>query len=182
MAIASTLAAVALALAAGGHAAPATAGPPPGWGPAPACAAPDLYTFALAPTAHANGASATARLRFAASPFGVAVTRDGRHTYALTLETRGLRNPAGTVAVVWAATPELDRVERLGTLDASGALRGRVAMNKFLLFVTAEASADVERWSGPILLRGIAPSGRMHSMAGHGPFEGEPCGALPGFR
>ncbi|HUH12322.1 MAG TPA: hypothetical protein VMK65_04400, partial [Longimicrobiales bacterium] len=103
----------------------------------------------------------------------------GRHAYTLELESTGLRRPAGSVAVVWAATPELDRVEKLGTLDAAGALRAGVAMNKFLVFVTEEASAGVERWSGPILLRGIAPSGRMHSMAGHGPFEGEPCGVLP---
>lgn len=176
MRITPILAAGALAFVAGGARLPAAAGSPA------ACGAPELFTFALAPTAHANGARATARLRFAPSPFGVAVTRDGRHAYALELETRGLRQGAGTVAVVWAATPELDRVEKLGTLDGSGALGARVAMNKFLLFVTAEASADVERWSGPILLRGIAPSGRMHSMAGHGPFEGEPCGALPGFR
>jgi hypothetical protein len=71
-------------------------------------------------------------------------------------------------------------VIKLGTLAEDGTLEGSISLNKFLVFLTAESAADVERWSGPVLLRGSSPSGRMHSMAGHGPFEGEPC-AVVGF-
>jgi hypothetical protein len=141
---------------------------------APGLAGPDPYLVQLVPTAHANGARGQVELRFAPSPFGVTVTPQGHHLYDARLSTSGLR-PDGSTLVVWAATPSLDQVQKLGALDASGALSGRIAFNKFLVFVTAEASADVERWSGPILLRGISPSGRMHTMAGHGPFQGEPC-------
>ena len=137
-------------------------------------AGPDPYLVQLVPTAHANGARGRVELRFAPSPFGVTVTARGHHLYDALLTTSGLR-PDGSSLVVWAATPELDQVQKLGVLDANGALHGRIAFNKFLVFVTAEASAAVERWSGPILLRGISPSGRMHTMAGHGPFQGEPC-------
>jgi hypothetical protein len=140
----------------------------------PVCRGPDPYEIVLVPTAHANGATGRAALRFAPSPFGVTVSPDGHHLYEMRLETAGLRAD-GRALVVWAATPELDRVSRLGTLDANGTLDGTLAFNKFLVFVTAEESPDVERWAGPILLRGISPSGRMHTMAGHGPFQGEPC-------
>ena len=60
-------------------------------------------------------------------------------------------------------------------LDAEGRLTATITYNKFLVFVTAEASADVERWAGPILLRGASASARMHTMAGHGPFMTESC-------
>ncbi len=142
---------------------------------------PDPYTIRLVPTANANGASGAVRLRFGGSPFGVSVSRDGRHVYEAALSATGLPPVGGAVPVAWAATPELDRVRRLGVLDGEGRLAARIDFNKFLVFITAEPSGDVERWTGPILLRGISPSGRMHTMAGHGPFAGEPCGSWSPF-
>jgi hypothetical protein len=147
----------------------------------PACAAPpDPMLIRLVPTANANGASGEVRLHFAASPFGVSATRDGRHDFSLALVVEGLSPPPGTTVVVWAATPDLGQVRRLGVLGADGTLEARIALNKFLVFLTAEDDPEVQRWTGPVLLRGSSPSGRMHSMAGHGPFEGEPC-AVIGF-
>jgi hypothetical protein len=137
-------------------------------------AGPDPFLVDLVPTAHANGARGEVALRFAPSPFGVTVTEDGNHLYHAQVRTSGLERD-GRALVVWAATPPLDQVKKLGTLDYAGELDGSIAFNKFLVFVTAEASSDVERWAGPILLRGISPSGRMHTMAGHGPFQGESC-------
>ena len=49
--------------------------------------------------------------------------------------------------------------------------------NKFLVFVTlepAEATGEA-RWQGPVVMRGLSRSGLMHTMAGHGPYEQEPC-------
>lgn len=150
--------------------------------PGAACPAspPDPLFIRLVPTAHANGASGEVDLRFAQSPFGVTLTRDGKHDFALEMRVEGLDPPSGTVPVAWAASPDLGTVVRLGALAEDGTLNGRVALNKFLVFVTAETDPSVERWTGPVLLRGSSPSGRMHSMAGHGPFEGEPC-AVIGF-
>jgi hypothetical protein len=149
--------------------------------PIPSCPLPsaDPFTFDLVPTAAANGARGTVALRFGASPFGVTVTGNGNHSYNAVIETSGL--PTGRPLIVWATTPALDEVVRLGPLGEDGAIRSPIALNKFLVFVTAEESATVERWAGPILLRGISPSGRMHTMAGHGPFQGEACGNF-GFR
>jgi hypothetical protein len=143
---------------------------------------PDPFLVDLVPTAHANGARGAVTMRFAESPFGVSVTDDGHHVYHAEISTSGLA-AAGDALIVWAATPSLDEVKKLGTLSADGTLAGTIAFNKFLVFVTAEASPDVSRWAGPILLRGISPSGRMHTMAGHGPFQGESCakwGFAPG--
>jgi len=166
----------------GGAAILALAGAALGAGVARECIAPlhgpDPYGIDLVPTAHANGARGTVALRFAEeSPFGVAVTPAGHHLYDAVIETVGLR-AGGRALVVWAATPELDQVQKLGTLDVAGALGARIGFNKFLVFVTSEASPDVERWAGPILLRGISPSGRMHTMAGHGPFQNESCASV----
>ena len=70
-------------------------------------------------------------------------------------------------------------MQKLGTLTADGDLPpAEITFNKFLVFVTQEDDAAVERWQGRILLRGISPSGRMHSMAGHGPFATEACGGV----
>jgi hypothetical protein len=146
-------------------------------GAVPCPAGPDPFEVRLVPTAHANGAVGVVRLRFADSPFGVTVTPDGSHLYDADLSTSGLDATDGAL-VVWAATPELDRVQKLGTLDERGMLSGRIAFNKFLVFVTAEPHADVARWTGRILLRGISPSGRLHTMAGHGPFQAESCGGV----
>jgi hypothetical protein len=153
--------------------------PLPGTFPAACVVRADPFAFDLVPTAAANGARGTVALRFDTSPFGVTVTGDGNHSYHAVIETTGLA--AGRTLIVWAATPALDQVVKLGRLADDGSLSAPISLNKFLVFVTAEPSADSPRWSGPILLRGISPSGRMHTMAGHGPFQGEACGNF-GFR
>lgn len=136
----------------------------------------DPIRVALAPTAAAPGALAYMELTMAAAPFGVAVSPDGRYVYDVTVGVERLRRRAGETYVVWAATPELDRVRKLGILEESGAVQGRVEYNKFLVFVTAEASADLDRWEGRILLTGLSPSGLMHTMRGHGIFEAHGVG------
>ena len=126
-------------------------------------------------TARAPGARGTMVLRMGASPYGVAVEPDGSYRLRVEVAVEGLRSRDGVHHVVWAATPELDRHVRLGTLGSDGRVAGVLAWNKFLVFVTAEASAEPESWSPEILLSALSPSGRMHTMAGHGPFSGEPC-------
>lgn len=135
----------------------------------------DPFAISLLPTPAANGAAGAATLTFAQSPFGLTVTEQGNHLYDVRVQTQGLPPLAGQHYVAWAVTPSLDRTERLGSLGDDGAVAGRVEFNKFLLFVTAEADPLAERWSGPVVLRGISRSGRMHTMAGHGPFETEAC-------
>jgi hypothetical protein len=109
------------------------------------------------------------------SPYGVTVDANGSFAYEVTVEALQLRRSPGFSYVVWAATPELDRVAKLGLLEESNRVTGRVSWNKFLVFVSRETSPDAEAWAGPILLTGLSPSGRLHTMAGHGPFEDADC-------
>lgn len=129
----------------------------------------------LTPTARAPGARGAMEVAMAGSPYGVAVDPDGSYRLRVEVTARGLRSRDGVHHVVWAATPELDRHVRLGTLGPEGRVVGELTWNKFLVFVTAESSPEPESWSREILLSGLSPSGRMHTMAGHGPFSGEPC-------
>lgn len=118
------------------------------------------------------GATGHMAVSFARTPFGVAVTRDGRHLRRIEVHVEGLRRKSRDTYVVWAATPSLDDARRLGTLEgAGGSVVGRVPWNQFMVIVTEEASADLERWQGPVLLTGFSPSSRMHTMRGHGIFE-----------
>jgi hypothetical protein len=125
----------------------------------------------IAPTAQGH-----ARLVFAASPFGIAVTADGRASYDVQLTLSGLPAPASlgkySAYVVWAVTPDLDHWYRLGNATNGTSTVGRAEINKFLLVITAEASESPERPSGPIVLRGYSPSIWLQSFITHPLFRG----------
>jgi len=106
------------------------------------------------------------------------VTPDGSYSYDLHVRVEGLRPRDDGDYVVWVTRSDLSEIRRVGVLDDTGRIRGSVAWNKFLVVVTLEsagAPADAATWEGPIVLRGMSRSGRMHTMAGHGPFQAEPC-------
>jgi hypothetical protein len=150
----------------------------------PAAAIADYYNIRMAPTGRAPGAVGYVTKTFAQSPFGIAVSVDGRYVYDVHLAVDGLRGPPNVEYTVWVAPPNLSPIVRLGVLDQDFELRGQVDLNKFIMFVTAEqpGSWDPENvkkpgnaWKGPILMQGISRSGLMHSASGHGPFEVENC-------
>lgn len=110
-----------------------------------------------------------AAVAFPESPFNVAVTERGVYVYDLHVVATALRPRPGAVHVLWLASPDLDHVEKVGVLERDDALRTRVSFdNKFVLFVTEEASADASRPTGRVVARGISRSGRMESMFSHG--------------
>lgn len=129
----------------------------------------------MRPTQSAPGGRGTMTLSQPGSPFEITVDAGGHHMYDIVVQIDRLRRRSGASYVVWVATPELDEFERLGALGDGSRLTGRVAWNQFMVFVSEEASPDVERWLGPIVLTGLSPSGRLHTMAGHGPFEDVSC-------
>lgn len=135
----------------------------------------DPELVSLRPTQSAPGSRGSMTLTQPASPFGVTVNAVGNHVYDVTVQVDRLRRRRGAVYVVWAAMPDLDEYIRLGALGDSNILTAPLAWNKFMVFVSEETSVEVERWEGPILLTGLSPSGRMHTMAGHGPFEDVSC-------
>lgn len=138
----------------------------------PFCAASDPLRVAFTVTRSGYGGSGDMILTMAASPFGVTVARDGAYRTDVVLDLRELRRRDGIVYVVWAATPELDSRLKIGSFSGGSAqLAAELEWNQFLVFVSAERSADVDRWQGPIVLTAMSPSGRMHPKAGHGVFE-----------
>ena len=109
------------------------------------------------------------------SPFGIRVDTSGHQAYRITVQIDQLRKRPGASYVAWVATPELDQYHRLGAIGDSNTLEGAVGWNQFLVFVSEESDPDIEKWDGPIMLTGLSPSGRMHTMAGHGPFDDVSC-------
>lgn len=124
-----------------------------------------LRCMELHSTHRAPEARGTVELGRVHSPFGVAVTPDGRQRYRLTLRLEGLPDPAalGAVAyVAWLTTPLLDPVVRLGRVDNGEQEMGEAAFNRFLVLVSAEVEPEASVRSGPLVLRGGSPSTRMH--------------------
>ncbi len=125
----------------------------------------DLYCIPLVPVPDVPTASGTVELGRVPSPFGVAVTLEGEHLYQFTLQLDGLPDPAAlgpyTTYVAWATTPLLRPMVKLGEVRNGTNRLGRAGFNKFLVLVTAEATAEVEEREGRIVLRGTSPSMRM---------------------
>ena len=122
-------------------------------------------------------ATGHARLVFAASPFGVAVTADGRASYDVQIDAQGLPEPstlgAYTTYVAWAVTTDLRHWDRLGAITNGHNTVGHAELNKFLLVITAEASGSPSH-AGPTVLHGTSPSGWLQSFLSHPLFRGIP--------
>ncbi len=147
---------------------------------------PAYYAIDLVPTRRVPGtglAEGVGEMRFARSPFGVAVSAKGQYKYDLVIKVNKLRPARRGVYAAWVSTPNLDQVVPLGVLDLEKGIHTQVDWNKFLVIITLEPDAKTlgKRWTGPIVMRGLSRSGLMHTMAGHGPFEDEPC-AKYGYR
>lgn len=147
---------------------------------------PVYYAIDLVSTRKLPGtrlAVGTVDMTFQPSPFGISVSNGGHYRYSLNGRIEKLRPPRQGVYVVWLSTPDLDQVRLVGPLSESMEFEGDVDWQKFLVIVTLEESFDAAqtRWQGPVALRGLSRSGMMHTMAGHGPFQAEPC-AFYGYR
>jgi hypothetical protein len=129
----------------------------------------------MTPTRRAGGATAVYEMRFSSSTFGVTVSESGHYIYDVEVAVRELPERAATVFVVWAATSDLSEWVNLGSITSDQPVSGQVGWNKFIVFVTAERSADAESWSQEFYFSALSPSSRMHTMMGHGPFSSEPC-------
>ena len=82
------------------------------------------YDIQLRNTPKTPNARGTARLVFADSPFGVAVTADGHASYDVRLDLSGLPEPSAlgpyTAYVAWGVTTDLKQWRRLGMTAAGG--------------------------------------------------------------
>jgi len=148
---------------------------------------PDYYTFEMVTTKNVPGTArltGEAAVTFAPSPFGVALSPDGSYAYDVHVRLQNLPDaPRGGVWAVWFTASDLSEISFAGVLEPGEAFHGPVVWNKFLAIVTLEDPADLDvdgapaRWKGPVVTRGMSRSGRMHTMAGHGPLQQENCAA-----
>ena len=122
----------------------------------------DLYCIDLTATEHGGAASGVVALEYIPGPFTVPVTVDGHYRYAPRITLRGLpRPPAGTSYVAWAATPTMDVIQRLGVVTNGVNRVAAMALDRFLVLISAEATPASSEPRGPVLLRGESPSNRM---------------------
>jgi suppressor of ftsI len=122
----------------------------------------DLYCIDLTATERGGAASGVVALEYIPGPFTVPVTVDGHYRYAPRITLRGLPQvPAGTSFVAWAATPALDVVRRLGVVTNGDNTVREIALDRFLVLISAEGAPRSSEPRGPILLRGESPSNRM---------------------
>ena len=128
----------------------------------------DILLFA---TPKVPGASGSARLVFSPSPYGIAVTEDGRASYDVQIMAAGLPQASTlgpySVYVAWAVTPDLKEWTRLGAVVNGRTTVGPVQFNKFLLVVSAEASTTLAAQAGPTVLHGTSPSGYLQAFLSH---------------
>jgi FtsP/CotA-like multicopper oxidase with cupredoxin domain len=130
----------------------------------------DLYCLELVPRPDVSGAAGVLELGRAASPFDVALTPSGSQRYDATIELRDLPPARSlgpfTTYVAWVSQPSLHPMVKLGVVRNGRTHLGEISQDKFLVFVTAERSADVTTQQGRLVLRGLSPSIRMqqHSM------------------
>ncbi|MFN2433519.1 MAG: multicopper oxidase family protein [Gemmatimonadota bacterium] len=147
---------------------------------APGSPSPDLYCISLTPADAAPEAAGVVHLRRPATPFGTAVSVEGVHRWNLEVSVAGLPDPASlgsySTYVAWATTPALRPMIRLGRIGNGRTSLGPVALNQFLILVSAEASAVAAARTGPLVLRGASASTRLQphdfgrvlaSMTGH---------------
>lgn len=136
------------------------------------------FDIPLFNTPKAPSAKGQARLVFAPSPFGVAVTADGRASYDVQIDASGLPEPSSLGAysayVAWAVTTDLKQWDRLGAITNGQSSVGHAELNKFLLVITAESIATPKAHAGPTVLHGTSPSGWLQSFLSHPLFRGIP--------
>ena len=134
------------------------------------------YDIQLQNTPRTPNAQGSARLLFAESPFGIAVTADGHASYDVRFTISGLPEPstlgAYTTWVAWGVTPDLKQWRRLGVVGNGDTTVGRVEFNKFMLVVAAESDSLVTKHAGPIALSGTSPSGWLQTFLSHPLFRG----------
>ena len=124
-----------------------------------------LNCLSLYPTPDLANASGTISLRPVPSPFGVAVTVDGRTRYHLVANIEGLPGPrslgAYDVYIAWATTLSLDSTVKLGVVRNGQVDLGELDYAQFRILISAERSARVTQRRGRLVLRGTSPSARL---------------------
>lgn len=127
--------------------------------------APSLNCMTLFPTPDLASVSGSIALLPPRSPFGVAVTVDGRPRYHLVATVTGLPAPRSLgdygAYVAWGYTLSLDSAVKLGVVRNGRVDFGELRLAQFRILISAERSGDVRERRGRLVLRGTSPSARL---------------------
>jgi suppressor of ftsI len=125
----------------------------------------DLYCIELIAAPRVGGVSGRVELLMRPGPFTVDVTASGVLRFLPVITLEGLPAPTSlgpyTAYVAWIAAPLMDQVSPLGEVRNGSAQLPSIALDKFIILVTAEPSTNVTAPSGPFVLRGASPSTRL---------------------
>jgi len=133
----------------------------------PAALAPsrDLYCIELIAAPGIRGVSGRVELGRIPGPFTIAVAADGSLLHQPVITLAGLPAPSSlgafTTYVAWLATPVMHPVNRLGEVRNGRNVLATVALEKFVVLITAEQSPHVDEPRGKIVLRGQSPATRL---------------------
>ncbi|MGI8618832.1 MAG: multicopper oxidase family protein [Gemmatimonadaceae bacterium] len=133
----------------------------------PAALAPsrDLYCIELIAAPGISGASGRVELGRIPGPFTIAVAADGALRHQPVVMLAGLPAPpslgAFTTYVAWLATPVMHPVTRLGEVRNGRSALPPIAIEKFIVLVTAETTPTGDEPRGRIVLRGQSPATRL---------------------
>jgi suppressor of ftsI len=121
----------------------------------------DLYCMELSAVPDFPDITGVITLGRAPAPFGVAVTAAGVQRFLLDLTVDHLPGPGrvgrDSIYVAWLTTPTFDTVIKLGQVRNGRQSLGEVALNKFVLLISAEISDTVSERRGRLVLRGGSP-------------------------
>ena len=125
----------------------------------------DLYCIELIPSPDIPNASGRVELGYLPNPFTVATTVDGRLQYQPVVHLDRLPSPASLGPfrqyVAWLSPPTMDSIVRLGPVTNGTTTLPPIAMEKFVVLITAEASGDGTEPRGRTILRGQSPATRL---------------------
>src|SRR5688500_15036729 len=98
-------------------------------------------------------------------PFTIAVAADGSLLHQPVVTLAGLPAPSSRgdfiTYVAWVATPVMHPVTKLGEVRNGKTTLATIDIEKFIVLVTAEASAAVDEPRGKVVLRGQSPATRL---------------------
>ena len=121
----------------------------------------DLYCIELSPVPDFPDIAGVVTLGRGSSPFGVAVSAAGVQRFALELTVDRLPGPAimgaDSFFIAWLTTPTFDSIIKLRRVTNGRQPLGDVALNKFLILISAESSDTVSQRRGRLVLRGGSP-------------------------
>jgi suppressor of ftsI len=124
-----------------------------------------LVCMPLVATPDLPAASGLIQLLPVHTPFGVAVTVDGRPRQRLVADIAGLPAPQSlgpyTTYVAWAYTLSIDSASKLGPVRNGRVDLGILERVQFRILISAERSSAVRQRAGRLVLRGTSPSARL---------------------